>query len=213
MIDAVVLGGGRLPTGELTQLSKERLAAGVDALNRNEISSITIMGGHSSSWQSHALAFETSVAQLKYEYLRECGASDADILRIDEDTRDTIAEAFVFWKHRSSVSSVAVISTTAHLPRATYFFQRIGGEGKHVVGIGVPDSAGVLHIGEEAEYLEATRRVLDVNPLPTYESWDQWKSSQADLYDQFAAIRTKYQATEKVRNEAYGSVGPTLSTP
>lgn len=206
MIDAVVLGGGRLPTGQLTQLSKERLATAADVIKRHEVSSITVMGGRHSSWQSNALTFDVPFADLKREYLRDCGVDGGSIRTIEEDTRDTISEAFVFWRHNSATSSVAVITSTPHLARARYLFQRVGGHGKQVEVIGVPDSEDVLNPTEEAEYLSATERVLQVEPMPSYESWEQWRSSHADLYEEFARIRTRYAATELHINEAYGAV-------
>ncbi|MDO8240982.1 MAG: YdcF family protein [Candidatus Moranbacteria bacterium] len=204
----IVLGGGRTNDGELTTLSKQRLDAGCKLYHEGAAPKIFALGGAFSTYSPDAIQFTQTGAEQKSAYMIERGVDSEDIIKV-VGGRDTIGEAFVSRDTAKELNfkKLLLVTSDKHMERAMFIFNRIFGSAYVIESEEVP-CGEILNAEEEKEYLQVTKELFDTLPeeIPTPESWDVWKETNHQLYDEIKRIHANYVGSGPETNEAYMGV-------
>lgn len=204
----IVLGGGRINEGDLTELSIQRLDTGIELYNNKTAKIIFALGGFYSTYSSNAIKFNISGANLRKKYMADRGIKPKNIVLV-ENGRDTIGEAFASREKAVELKfkNILVVTSDKHLPRAIFIFKRIFGDNFNIEGY--PVSCGnLLNENEEKEYLELLKKFFAKFPkdIPAPKSWEDWYLSNKNLYDNYKQIHQKYVSGRVETNQAYMGV-------
>lgn len=208
----IVLGGGRSNSGDLAQLSTQRLDRGVELFKQGQAAKVFALGGYKSTYSPLAITFDRTGADLRSEYLQEFGVPTDSIVLV-EDGKDTIGEAFASREIAKGmgIESLLVVISDKHMERSLFIFRRIFGQEFQVDGAEVP-CGDLLNSDEEKEYLGVVERfflTLPENiPSPDHESWYH---DHVDLYQQYKEIHDRFHPAGK-ESQVYSGVQKELTT-
>jgi uncharacterized SAM-binding protein YcdF (DUF218 family) len=188
---AVILGGGMTPEGRLTDLSKQRLNAGISLYKLSRIKRIVVLGGHKSTYFANAIEFDLPGSQIKARYLIEAGIPETAIDEIS-DGLDTIGEAIACRQNlpRYGITHFMLVTSELHMPRAQWIFSAVLGGAFGFESYPVP-CGNILIEAEEEEYLAATKRYFNFGRNFDFNRPD-WHGNNQPLYEEFARIHDVY---------------------
>jgi uncharacterized SAM-binding protein YcdF (DUF218 family) len=199
----VVLGGGRAATGELSELSKQRLDGSILLVKSRVAAKIITLGGHYSVYSPTAVYWERTGAELSEEYVISHGIDQKRIIPI-KCGRDTISEAFATRQKAEDLryDRILLVTSDEHLHRALYIFRRIFSKAVMIKGHGVPSGNSII-VEEEAEYLKEAKKFFskfpERIPMPNLTTWC---GTHANLYERYHQIHDKYHPPGK-ESQAY----------
>lgn len=205
MMDTIlVLGGGFFPDGSLTNLSRQRLDAAAELFRQGAAPTVTVLGGVKSTYLPGAIAYDKAGADKRADYMEQLGVPRAQI-NIIRDGRDTIGEALACRRHFPSfgIHAFLLVTSALHMPRAAWLFSTILGPGYTITPHGV-ECGGLLLAGEEAAYLDFTRRYFGEHP-GCLDVPEGWHDKHPALYAGFKAIHDRFHPPGR-ESEAYCAV-------
>lgn len=206
-----ILGGGRTPDGNLTELSIQRLTFGMHIFNQLPSRRVFVsLGGGYSTFRPGAVKFQLTGADQKADFLIKLGMPDNDIIRFPYGG-DTILEAFAtaLALRDTHPTTLTVVTSTEHAQRSLLCFteawRRIN---THPIRINMEGitSQGKMDQGLEAEIFSLTKdfwRKLPVNIHPTPDNWWGWYEENRDFYTRqeqlIAARKSPQQAYQGIK--------------
>lgn len=202
----IVLGGGRYNDGSLTELSKQRLDAGVRLYKQGMAPKIFALGEKYSNYRPDAICFSKTGARVRSKYLQERGVSKKDIVLVSSG-RDTISEAVACRKkcRRLGDKNLLVVTSHKHLARAVFVFKRVFGNDYIIDGKGVP-CGSLINEQAEKELLALFKSYFSKYPdkIPDY-SWAHWYKENYYYYQQ-TNLHLKHQQMGRKNFQAYAGV-------
>lgn len=204
----IVLGGGRLNEGDLTNLSTQRLDKGIELYQQGVSGRFFALGGQYSTYREEAIRFDKTGAALRKDYLFAHGVPSENI-ELVSDGRDTLYEAFASRERikKLGITSIYLVTSDKHMRRASHIFQRILGDRVTVQEVDVP-CGDLLNEKEEERYFELVNRLFDTLPknIPTPTDWDTWYGDNRWFYDEQAKIHQEFLNGKTETNQAYMGV-------
>ena len=200
---AIILGGGITPDGQLTQLSIQRLDAGMDVYKDKTVDMLLVLGGFKSTYLPNSIEFKETAAQKRSTYLIAKGIPETSIIKV-EAGRDTIGEALACrdFLEGTFLHHIILVTSDKHMPRAAWIFQYVLGENYFIQQHNV-ECGNILLEDEEKEYLQTTRDYLNGKNMAV--DTDTWHANNPELYALFKMIHDKYHPKGK-ESQAYFAV-------
>lgn len=207
-----VLGGGRTNSGDLTELSCQRLDKAAELFLTGAAEKILVMGGYKSTFLPGAIRFRKTGAFLRKEYLTgKRKIKPEDIIELPRGL-DTIDEAYAiagFANERGS-RRVLVVTSDKHLSRTLFvfkeIFRRVFGKKKFILASTAAPCGDLLDEEIERQSLILTQEFfknLPASDMPDFQNHETWYKNNRDFYKK---LRELQNPTGKPGLQAYWGV-------